>query len=1045
MSTVLDAPPSGAARLAASLALLLPRDKRRRVVAAAALAAIAAYAAAQHAERQRRAARARKARKARPGGADAGALAAPARPPRAGARPGGAALRRLLPLLLRVAGPRLLALAALALARTALSNRLARLQGHLFRAAFLRRAPLFARNLAENVALAAAAAGLEATARAAVARLELRWRAALVDRLHDPYFRELVYYRLSHVDRRGVDPEQTLCEDAPRLAAGLAELARDLANAAVDGAFYAYALRRYSGTHKYTAGVVAYIVGAGAATALAAPPLGGLHKKQAALEGGYRAAHARLRANAESVALYRGGGREADLLRGRYRQVAAHAARLLGVQWRFAMVQDFFLKYLGATAAVALIIGPFFGGRMRPEATVAGRARMLSDMRYHTSVVIALFGSLGTLATASRRLMRLGAHAERVEEMGAAMRAAARGGAGAARDGAAGGRLVAAEDAIEFDRVTVVTPGDATLVRDLSLKVPAGTNLLVTGPNGAGKSSLFRCLGGLWPLAAGRIARPGGADAGLSSEIFYVPQRPYVSVGSLQDQLLYPLEATPAAALPEAELRALLRQVDLEHLLDRPGGASAALDWGEALSLGEQQRLGMARLLFHRPRFAILDECTSGVTVDMERRFCELVRSIGCTCVTISHRPALMAFHDVVLALDGEGGWSTHAGRRARGARAGGEGASGVGEAGGKGASAAARGGDAATVLAGMTAGGGEAAADAEEAARAGRVLARSPPPPAGASAVALPPPAAAAAALPPRASAARWRAVAAVLAGGDPRKTAASVGAVAGVVVLRTLLQDRIASLNGRSVDLVLRQDLRGFLRLVGVSVAQSAASAALAPSLRHVADLLALRWRGALTDALAAPYLSGSVFYTVAALGGVRDADQRLTRDAERLADDLAALVPTLVKPVVDVAWFSWRLWRLTGARGGAILYAYAALGYGALRAVTPDFGALAARQYALEGGFRAAHARLRQHAESVAFFGGGAREGGAIRAAYAALSRHLDAVVGARWRYAAADEFFAKQLPHSVTWLLTLLYALERGSGGADFGSTATQVRP
>ena len=94
--------------------------------------------------------------------------------------------------------------------------------------------------------------------------------------------------------------------------------------------------------------------------------------------------------------------------------------------------------------------------------------------------------------------------------------------------------------------------------------------------------------------------------------------------------------------------------MDLEELLDREGGGEEVTNWGEVLSLGEQQRLGMARLFYHRPRFAILDECTSGVTVDMEERFCVMVKDMGCTCVTISHRPALMAFHDVVLALDGE-------------------------------------------------------------------------------------------------------------------------------------------------------------------------------------------------------------------------------------------------------------------------------------------------------------------------------------------------------------------------------------------------------
>ena len=138
-----------------------------------------------------------------------------------------------------------------------------------------------------------------------------------------------------------------------------------------------------------------------------------------------------------------------------------------------------------------------------------------------------------------------------------------------------------------------------------------------------------------------------------------------MTVGTLQDQLLYPLQADSEHRIPVDQLRTLLRSVDLESLLDRSGGGEEVTNWGDILSLGEQQRLGMARLFFHKPRFAILDECTSGVTVEMEERFCRQVQDLGCTCITISHRPALMAFHDVVLNLDGEGGWSIHEGHRA--------------------------------------------------------------------------------------------------------------------------------------------------------------------------------------------------------------------------------------------------------------------------------------------------------------------------------------------------------------------------------------------
>lgn len=163
-------------------------------------------------------------------------------------------------------------------------------------------------------------------------------------------------------------------------------------------------------------------------------------------------------------------------------------------------------------------------------------------------------------------------------------------------------------------------------------------------------------LGGLWPLVSGHIVKPGvGSD--LNKEIFYVPQRPYTAVGTLRDQLIYPLTSDQEVEpLTHSEMVDLLKNVDLEYLLNRYP-PEKEINWGEELSLGEQQRLGMARLFYHKPRFAILDECTSAVTTDMEERFCAKVRAMGTSCITISHRPALVAFHDVVLSLDGEGGW----------------------------------------------------------------------------------------------------------------------------------------------------------------------------------------------------------------------------------------------------------------------------------------------------------------------------------------------------------------------------------------------------
>ncbi|CAL5222677.1 g5077 [Coccomyxa viridis] len=929
------------------------------------------------------------------------------------------ALNKLLKYLLPIAGQRILLLLGLAIVRTAFSNRLARMQGYMFRAAFLRKVPLFIRNFGENVVLCLLAAGVESTANRFLEQLKLKWRSILTERVHKQYFNQMTYYKMSYVDRRVDNPEQRICEDIPKLCNGLGDLVGEWTKCAVDAVFYSWVLRSYTRTNKYTAIIIAYVFGAGAMTVSVSPNFSKLFKTQASNEGTYRQLHARLRTNAEPVAFYGGVEKEGGLIVSNFKQLVKHQLKLLNTQWLFAMWQDFHTKYLAATMAVVLIIGPFFAGHLRPSETTQGRASMLANMRYHTAVIISLFTACGTLASSSRKLMRLGAHAERILELEDTAREINSG--KDARDQSSQGRIVAVEDEIAFEDAMVVTPADATLVKDLTLRVPSGTNLLVTGPNGSGKSSLFRVLGGLWPLTAGTVKKPGGPEGGLAHEIFYVPQRPYVTMGTLQDQLIYPVErsASQSDVISAKELRRLLSEVDLEYLVEREGGLDAVVDWGSQLSLGEQQRLGMARLFYHRPKFAILDECTSGVTVDMEERFCQKVKQLGCTCVTISHRPALMAFHDIVLALDGEGGWSLHRGARGLHSEEG-HSEQPAGAPLDASNNVKARGADASECLEGL-----QTQGPSKAAAAGGRIIARAPPFDPARDLAICPPNLA----LQPRRLSTwqRWKTVIRELLGHN-RGAISQLSTILVVVSLRSLLQDRMAALNGRTVEYVLKQDKQAFIRLIHLSIAQAAASAVLAPSLRHVADSLSLSWRRQLTAVAHKRYLKRINFYTVSQLAGMQDVDQRLTRDVERLCDDLAALIPSMVKPVVDLAWFSVQLYQLTGRRGMAILYLYAFLGFGALSAVTPDFGALAKNEYFLEGAFRNVHTRLRTHAESIAFFGGGVREGKSIAVIFDNLISHLRSVVDIRWLYSVADDFFTKQLPHNVTWGLTVLYALD-----------------
>jgi ATP-binding cassette subfamily D (ALD) long-chain fatty acid import protein len=198
----------------------------------------------------------------------------------------------------------------------------------------------------------------------------------------------------------------------------------------------------------------------------------------------------------------------------------------------------------------------------------------------------------------------------------------------------------------------IITPGGSVLVKALSFSMKRGDHVLVVGPNGCGKSSLFRILGGLWPVYGGTVRKPS------LSQVFYVPQRPYLSSGSLRQQIIYPdsLRTMRSKGITDHDLLEILQILDLDHLINSfPEGWDAEAEWRDVLSGGLQQRVAMARLFYNRPKYAILDECTSSVTLEMEKVMYDHAKALGITLMTVSHRRSLWKYHSKILQFDGQG------------------------------------------------------------------------------------------------------------------------------------------------------------------------------------------------------------------------------------------------------------------------------------------------------------------------------------------------------------------------------------------------------
>uniref|UniRef100_A0A8C1I2N7 ATP-binding cassette, sub-family D (ALD), member 3a n=1 Tax=Cyprinus carpio carpio TaxID=630221 RepID=A0A8C1I2N7_CYPCA len=215
------------------------------------------------------------------------------------------------------------------------------------------------------------------------------------------------------------------------------------------------------------------------------------------------------------------------------------------------------------------------------------------------------------------------------------------------------GRIINVDNIIKFDHTPLATPNGDILIRDLCFEVKSGANVLVCGPNGCGKSSLFRVLGELWPLFGGSLTKPE------RGKLFYVPQRPYMTLGSLRDQVIYPdtHEDQRKKGISDQVLKEYLDNVQLGHILEREGSWDMVQDWMDVLSGGEKQRMAMARLFYHKPQFAILDECTSAVSVDVEDYIYSHCRKVGITLFTVSHRKSLWKHHEYYLHMDGRGNY----------------------------------------------------------------------------------------------------------------------------------------------------------------------------------------------------------------------------------------------------------------------------------------------------------------------------------------------------------------------------------------------------
>jgi putative ATP-binding cassette transporter len=370
---------------------------------------------------------------------------------------------------------------------------------------------------------------------------------------------------------------------------------------------------------------IIYAVGGTWLTRRIGSPLVGLLYDQQRYEADFRFSLVHLREYAESVAFYGGESRELEIFRGRFSHVVANWWDII----RRRKKLTWFTQGYGQAALVFpfLVAAPRYFAK---EIQLGGLMQLASAFGRVQDALSFIVTSYVEIAEYQSVVERLRGFRAKVNEIAAERQcpqpiAIERGGAG-----------------VEIDRLGIRLPGGDLLREDISLAAGPGNPVLVTGPSGSGKSTLLRAIAGLWPFGSGRIRLGDG-------HVLFLPQRPYLPLGTLADAIAYPgLDHRPS----RAELEAALHAVGLGYLVDQ---LDVEGNWVLRLSGGEQQRLGFARVLLVRPDIVFLDEATSALDEAAEAALYRLLRDTEWqpTIVSVGHHGTLKRFHEVVIDLGG--------------------------------------------------------------------------------------------------------------------------------------------------------------------------------------------------------------------------------------------------------------------------------------------------------------------------------------------------------------------------------------------------------
>ena len=463
-------------------------------------------------------------------------------------------------------------------------------------------------------------------------KLGLIWREWLSKSLVKDYMTNKAYYQINPNDEDQTDvdnPDQRITEDTRAFTYQSLNLTVGVFDALLTFSLNILILLTISKTLTFS--LFGYAAFATSILLFAGRNLVKLDYDQLRYEADFRYGLVHIRDNAESIAFYSGENPERNETERRLSEVVRNFN--LVIIWRVIIdVMRRSVSYAGNFFPYLIMAIPYFRGEI-------DYGRFIQASFAFNMVEGSLFfivNQIEELAKFTAGIGRLEGFQSKVESI-------------SQENPLNNTKIISNYSSILIKNADLSPPGSNNLIiRDLSLSINDNESLLVVGPSGCGKTSLLRMISGLWEPENGLIQKPKTGD------LLFIPQKPYMILGSLREQLCYP---TQVDKFSDDHLISVLNEVNLKSLSDRYPNLDIKQDWPRILSLGEQQRLAFARLLLNSPQFAVLDEATSALDIDTEKHLYNLLKTRELSIISVGHRPTLKDFHQNVLELNGKGSW----------------------------------------------------------------------------------------------------------------------------------------------------------------------------------------------------------------------------------------------------------------------------------------------------------------------------------------------------------------------------------------------------